>query len=128
MSKDEFAFEERKYENNGSNLNNLNNQNEFEYHKGGGGGGNGNGFFSIKTNVYSKQCHSDPNNPGKMICKEIKNTTGFDPFNKENNYKKMNENVFTQESGLGLGANLFGKGNTLKGDDHIEEPSMFDKM
>jgi hypothetical protein len=89
MSRDNFVFEERKFKDDGY-------VNKQEYHKG-GGGDEGKGFFSIKTNVYSKQCYSDPNNPGKMICKETKNSTGYDPFNKDHNYKKSKENVYTQE-------------------------------
>lgn len=92
-NENDMQFEERKQEN--VNVDTNTNQ-EQEYHRGGGGGGN-NGFFSIKTNVYSRQCYSDPNNPGKMICKETKNTSGFDPFNQEKNYKKTKENVYTQE-------------------------------
>lgn len=85
----EMGFEERKQNENAR-------VNDIEYSRGGGGGGP-NGFFAIKTNVYSKQCFSDPNNPGKMICKEMTNSSGFDPFNKENNFKKSQENVYTHE-------------------------------
>jgi hypothetical protein len=68
---------------------------EVEYSR--GGGGSPAGFFSVKTNVYSRQCFSDPNNPGKMICKETNNSKAFDPFNKEKNYQKSNENVYTKD-------------------------------
>jgi len=70
---------------------------ERQFSRGGGDdGGSPNGFFSIRTNVYSRQCYSDPNNPGKMICKETKDSSGFDPFNKDQNYKNSRENIFTQ--------------------------------
>ena len=81
-----MAFEERKV---------VNKEQGREYSRGGGGGPAG--FFSIKTNVFSRQCYSDPNNPGRMICKEVNNQSGFDPFNQDNNYKKIKENVYTHE-------------------------------
>lgn len=42
--------------------NNDDNQNRFNYQS---------NFSS-----FSKVCYSDPNNPGKMICKETNNTNG----------------------------------------------------
>jgi hypothetical protein len=81
-----FAFEQKCQENK---------LNDMEYNKGGGGGPTG--FFSVKTNVYSKECYSDPNNPGKMICKETNNMSGYDPFNREMNYNKSKENIYTKD-------------------------------
>jgi hypothetical protein len=137
MSDKEFLFEERKINDRNLHRDLDQNQNEKqgqEYYKG-GGGGSGNGFFSIKTNVYSKQCYSDPENPGKMICKETKNSSGYDPFNKENNFKKTKENVYTHDSfdrnfGNSGGSNY---NNYNDSEDNInfqqnEEPSIFDKM
>jgi len=107
---DDLRFEERK-----TPVRNISRDNEFEYSKGGGGGSSG--FFSIKTNVYSRQCYSDPNNPGKMICKEIKNSSGYDPFNKENNFKNSRENVYTKEYG-----------NSNEYIDSYHNPSFIKKM
>jgi hypothetical protein len=69
---------------------------DLEFNKG-GGGGEGKSFFSFKSNTYSRQCYNDPENPGKLICKEIRDTSGYDPFNKEKNYRNRNENVYTQD-------------------------------
>jgi hypothetical protein len=91
MDDHEFTFEERKQENR-----KYNNINDMEFNKGGGGGGP-RGFFTVKTNVYSKECYSDPNNPGKMICKETNNLSGYDPFNSERNYNRSKENVYTRD-------------------------------
>jgi hypothetical protein len=106
-----FAYEERKQENP-----KYNNMRDIEFNKGGGGGGP-RAFFSVKTNVYSKECYSDPNNPGKMICKETNNMSGYDPLNKENNYNKSKENVYTKEYGSNY--NYY---------QPNKEETMFDKM
>lgn len=128
----DFLFEERKLEQKPQKFYeqpNIDDQTqEQKFYKGGGGGGNSNGFFSIKTNVYSKQCYSDPENPGKMICKEIKNSSGYDPFNKDNNFKKTKENVYSKEA-----ANQTWPGNNKSGEINIsfnpsEGLSIFDKM
>jgi hypothetical protein len=106
-----LKFENRK------NLNNEgqnNGQNEMEYNRGGGGGPST--FYSIRTTSFSRQCYSDPNNPGKMICKESNNSSGFNPFEKEKNYNKSRENVYTKEFPSDDGAKLG------------EEPSFFQKM
>lgn len=87
---DDQGMKYRKNENNGNTP-----LNDMEFNKG-DGGSNGRASFSVKTNIYSKQCHSDPENPGKMICKESRNQSAFDPFSKENNYKNATENVYTQ--------------------------------
>ncbi len=100
---------------------------EQKFYKG-GGGGNSNGFFSIKTNVYSKQCYSDPENPGKMICKEIKNSSGYDPFNKENNFKNTRENVYTKEAANQSWPEYNKFGDNNKSLNQPEELSIFDKM
>ena len=123
-----MEFEERKHEE----RQNVNEERKREYYKGGSGGGPS-GFFSIKTNVYSKQCYSDPENPGKMICKETKNSSGFDPFNKENNFKRSKENVYTQDnSGFFSGINNHQQNqfNSFTGGENKieEEPSLFKKM
>jgi hypothetical protein len=129
MSDKEFLFEERK--NNDRNLHRDQDQNQKqgqEYYKG-GGGGSGNGFFSIKTNVYSKQCYSDPENPGKMICKETKNSSGYDPFNKENNFKKTKENVYTHDSfDRNFGGRNYNNYEDNRNFQQNEEHSIFDKM
>ena len=67
----------------------------IEYSRGGGGGSSG--FFAIKSNVYSRQCYNDPENPGKIICKEIKNQSGYDPFTKEGNYRNVKEKVYSHD-------------------------------
>ena len=121
MSDKEFLFEERRIDD--RNLHQDQKQGQ-EYYKG-GGGGSGNGFFSIKTNVYSKQCYSDPDNPGKMICKETKNSSGYDPFNKENNFKKTKENVYTHDP---LDGNYGGSNDYNRNFQQNEEHSIFDKM
>jgi len=108
MDNQGFAFEQRSRENK---------LNDMEYNKGGGGGGP-RGFFSVKTNVYSKECYSDPNNPGKMICKETNNMSGYDPFNREMNYNKSKENIYTKNySNMGAQYPEINK-----------EESIFDKM
>lgn len=88
-----FAFEHRKNKPN-TNLNN-DNINEREFSKG-GGGDNFSRYGYVKSQVYSKQCYSDPQNPGKLICKEINNSTGYNPFdpndNKSVNKIYLNEN------------------------------------
>jgi hypothetical protein len=124
MDNNDYVFEERKQENKNYSPPNIHNVNDMEFNKGGGGGGP-HGFFSIRTNVYSKECFSDPNNPGKMICKETSNSSGYNPFNKENNYKKTKENIYTNENNSYTG-NLYDSRNRNNYENN--EPSMFDKM
>jgi hypothetical protein len=62
---------------------------------GGGDDGNNNGFFA-KTTIYSKQCFNDPENPGKLICKETnQSSNGFNPFS--SNFNQVDRlNNFTR--------------------------------
>jgi hypothetical protein len=112
MNDQEMKFEEKK----------INREEQGrEYSRGGGGGPSG--FFSVRTNVYSRQCYSDPNNPGKMICKETNNQSGFDPFNKESNFKKVKENVYTHEMPG------FNTSNTAyNNDNNLNDSSFFGKL
>jgi hypothetical protein len=108
---DSFAFEKRQEK-----------DNNLEYSKG-GGGGSGGAFF--RTNVYSKQCYSDPQNPGKMICKETSNSSGYDPFNQQNNFQNSKENVYTQE----FNNNGYNNRSSFsKTDPSINNSSFFGKM
>jgi hypothetical protein len=90
MDDNGFHFEKRTFDDN------RNQMNEQEFHKGGGGGGP-HFYTSVRTNILSRQCYTDPNNPGKMICKESKNSSAYDPFNQNNNYNNFNEDVYTQD-------------------------------
>lgn len=110
MNNNDMEYEEREIEQ-------PKQENNLRYSRGGDGGPSG--FFSIKTNVYSKQCYSDPNNPGKMICKETKNSSGFDPYNQENNYKNVKENVYTKE---------YPNNHVDSYQNLNEEPSFFQKL
>ncbi len=79
MDEKGFAFEHKKAPIKQNNSNN--NFNEIEYAKGGGGEGDkfsGSGY--VKSQVFSRECHSDPQNPGKIICKETRNRSGYNPF------------------------------------------------
>lgn len=72
-----------KFDYNGNDNNNSSGSNDMQYSKGGGGDGGPNFGFTVKKQIFSRQCHSDPNNPGQMICKETNNSSGYDPFNKD---------------------------------------------
>jgi len=75
-----FGFEQRKTSNKPNNY--SNNFNEIEYSKGGGGDGDKFSRFGyVNSTVFSRECHTDPQNPGKIICKETTNRSGYDPFN-----------------------------------------------
>lgn len=52
---------------------------ERERKFGNNGEGNDNFRFFGKSVVYSRQCYNDPENPRKIICKEVRNES--DPFN-----------------------------------------------
>jgi hypothetical protein len=53
----------------------------------GGGGGGGKPYTVSKTSFFSRTCYSDPNNPGKMICKNQSSGNYYDG-NKSNEYRK----------------------------------------
>ncbi len=53
---------------------------KVEYGSGGGDGGNYTRNGYVKSHVYSRKCYSDPNNPGKIICKEMNNFSGYNPY------------------------------------------------
>ena len=76
---------------------------EQEFSKGGGGSGGNWGY--VRRQVFSRQCYSDPNNPGKMMCKEINDSSGYNPFNREDSFRNRNENVYEENSEKGF----FGK-------------------
>jgi hypothetical protein len=97
--------------------------NDFKFNPEGGGGGDPIGFFSVKNTIYSRECYSDPNNPGKMICKEINNSSGYDPFRKENNFNNSKENIYTTSSQWGGG-----QYNNHNQQTNYNEPSIFDKV
>lgn len=84
MDKGDFEFEQRKRNRNYNN--NNNNENEMEFSKGNDGGNGFNRFGGyVKSQSFSRVCHSDPENPGKMICKETNNSQGYNPFNSNDN-------------------------------------------
>ena len=58
------------------------NENEIEFSNGGGDGGNGFNRFGgfVKSQSFSRVCYPDPENPGKMICKESNNSQGYNPY------------------------------------------------
>ncbi len=77
-----FGFEQRKNVNRPANNNNNNSFNEIEFSKGGDGEGeNFSKYGYVKSQVFSRECFSDPQNPGKIICKETSGRKGYDPFN-----------------------------------------------
>lgn len=84
-----FAFEERK-------TNQQNNKiNDIEYSKGGDGGGDKFSRYGyVKSSVYSRHCYSDPENPGKIICKETRDNSGFNPFDPNDKAKVNFKNLF----------------------------------
>jgi hypothetical protein len=71
-------------------------QRDREYSNGGGGSGN-HGY--VRRQVFSRQCYSDPNNPEKMICKEINDTSGYNPFTNQETFRNRNENLY-EEKGI----------------------------
>ena len=73
-------------------------QRDREFSKGGGGSGN---YGYVRRQVFSRQCYSDPNNPGKMICKEINDTSGYDPFTNQETFRNRNENVYEEKGFFG---------------------------
>jgi hypothetical protein len=92
MDRGDFEFEHRKRSNKNNNNNNNNrnyNDNEMEFSKGGGDGGNGYNSFGgyVKSQSFSRVCYPDPENPGKMICKETNNSKGYNPY--DSNDKKV---------------------------------------
>jgi hypothetical protein len=61
---------------------------------------NNNGFYQSSFSSFSKVCYSDPNNPGKMICKESRNNNGNSNTN-EYSYdisRANNSNEFTNQN------------------------------
>ena len=74
---------------------NYRKNNDMEYNKGGGGSSG-----SFVRRIYSKQCYSDPNNPGKMICKEINEDWGYDPTTQSDVYKNRRENTYESDKGF----------------------------
>jgi len=87
MDKGDFEFEHRKRSNRNNNNNNNNrnfneNENEIEFSNGGGDGENGFNRFGgfVKSQSFSRVCYPDPENPGKMICKESNNSQGYNPY------------------------------------------------
>jgi hypothetical protein len=93
MDKGDFEFENRKRSNkNNTNINFNNNRNfndsEIEFSKGGNDGNGFNRFNGyVKSQSFSRICSPDPENPGKMICKETNNSKGYNPY--DSNDKKV---------------------------------------
>lgn len=80
--------------------------------------------------TFSRVCHSDPNNPGKMICKEVDSTNGekhskeftYDIKNGNSEYNNLgsdnhHNSVFSQIS------NMFNNRAHTKS-EHINHPSI----
>lgn len=97
-----------------------------EYSRGGGGDGSA-GFFSMKSNVYSRHCYNDPENPGKIICKETRNQSGYDPFTKEGNYRNVKEKVYSHDI-PGYNKNLNENNGNLENSDPKTNNSIFTTM
>jgi len=78
-----FLFQHRITPNKPNNSNN--NFNEIEYAKGGEGvGDNFSRFGHVNSLVFTRECYSDHQNPGKMICNESTNRSGYNPVDKNN--------------------------------------------
>jgi hypothetical protein len=78
-----FLSQQRKTTNKPNNSNN--NFNEIEYAKGGEGSGDKfSGLGQVNSQVFKRECYSDPQNPGKMICNESTNRSVYNPVDKNN--------------------------------------------
>lgn len=88
----EFEFEPRKRTNRNKNTNF--NDSEMEFSKGGDGENGFNRFGGyVKSSSYSRVCYPDPENPGKMICKETNNSKGYNPYDSNDKKVKLSNKI-----------------------------------
>ena len=73
----------------------------------GGGGGGGKPIVFTKSSSFSRVCYSDPNNPGKMICKSSNAKDIFDGNKKRHYRHETPEEIYDNNN------NFFGNYNIM---------------
>lgn len=86
----------------------------------GGGGGGGKPYSVSKTSFFSRTCYSDPNNPGKIICKNQSSGNYFDGNKSNEFHNESPEEVYETHTHNNVWRNFSNVNNNFNGKDEDE--------